>query len=86
MKKIIFKQMQTQDWGTAVGFHGPLGLRVLITEAATILGVSRRTIWNWQRRGLMPPSKRRGARISYLRNDIVTLASIVGKNSGGKNV
>jgi hypothetical protein len=86
MKIATFRQMKAQQWTLDIGSHAPLGLRVLITEAALVFGVSRRTVWNWERRGLMPPSKRRGVRMSYSRDDILTLASIVQQNGGDQNV
>ena len=84
MKKTTFNRIKAQHWlnHSAV----PLGLRVLITEASEILGVSRRTIWNWECRGLMPPSMKRGIRMSYSRDHLLKLASIIRSNGGDEDV
>lgn len=84
MKKSTFNQIEAQQWSKDSTV--PLGLRVLITEASQILGVSRRTIWNWECRGLMPPSIRRGIRMSYSRDSILKLAAIIQRNGGDENV
>ena len=84
MKKATVNQIRAQQWSN--NSTGPLGLRVLITEASKILGVSRRTIWNWECRGLMPPSMKRGVRMSYSRDDLRKLTSIIRAIGGYEDV
>ena len=84
MKKNTFDQMKAQQLPNVSTV--PLGLRVMITEACEILGVSRRTIWNWECRGLMPPSMKRGVRMSYSRDDLRKLTSIIRAIGGYEDV
>lgn len=46
---------------------------VSITEAASMLGVSIRTLRRWQAAGKMPKRVRRSRQLTYLRNDILFL-------------
>ncbi|MBS3650038.1 helix-turn-helix domain-containing protein [Pseudaminobacter sp. 19-2017] len=46
---------------------------VTIAEAASMLGVSTRTVRRWQAAGRMPKRFRRSRQLTYLREDVLSL-------------
>jgi len=64
-------------------FHSSGAMRA--EDVARFLGISRSTVWRWQRAGRLPKGRRLSARCTvWLRQDISDFLNQSGKGTGGK--
>lgn len=72
--------MTAVDRALAQLSHSPLNRAefISVTEAASILNRSLRTIRYWEKDGHMPPRKRFGKKLMYRRQDVEELALLLG--------
>lgn len=72
--------MNVVDRALAQLSQNPLDRRnfVTVTEAASLLQRSLRTVRYWEKAGKMPPRKRFGKKLMYCRSEIEKLALLLG--------